>query len=224
MESLIKQIQIQVNNKIYLKDPKTSDLGIKMIKSSILLIDEIGFEAFTFRKLATQLSTTESSIYRYFENKHKLLIYLTSWYWGWLEYQLVFSTANVSAAKDRLKKAIEVTIKPPSKNETFESLNLEALYRVVISESPKAYLTKEVDNANKLGSFVGYKRLVERISLIVLEIRPNYKYPHMLISTIIEGAHFQHHFADHLPKLTDQLEGEDCITDFYLEVANKALT
>lgn len=223
MESLIGQIQIRVNDRIYLKDPNTSDLGKNIIKNSILLIDKIGFEAFTFRKLAKKLSTTESSIYRYFENKHKLLIYLSSWYWGWLEYQLVFSTINISSAVDRLNKAIEVSIKSPPKDETFESFSLEALYRIVISESPKAYLTKAVDDANKAGSFVGYKRLVERISQIVLEIKPNYKYPHMLISTIIEGAHFQHHFADHLPKLTDQLEGEDCITDFYLEVAKKAL-
>ena len=223
MERLIGQIQIQVNNKIFLKDPNTSDLGKKIVSNSITMIDKIGFESFTFRKLAKELSTTESSIYRYFENKYKLLIYLSSWYWGWLEYQLVFSTINVASAEERLKTAIEVVIKPPSKNETFESFSLEAIYRIVISESPKAFLIKEVENANKAGSYSGYKRLVERISEIVLEIKPTYKYPHMLISTIIEGAHIQHHFAEHLPRLTDQLEGEDSITNFYSEFAKKAL-
>lgn len=223
MESLIGQIQIQVNSKIFLKDPNTSNLGKKIVSNSILMIDEIGFESFTFRKLAKKLSTTESSIYRYFENKHKLLIYLSSWYWGWLEYQLVFSTINVASAEERLKTAIEVVIKPPSKDETFESFSLEALFRIVISESPKAYLTKEVDDANKAGSYSGYKVLVERISQIVLEIKPTYKYPHMLISTIIEGAHIQHHFAEHLPRLTDKLDGEDSITYFYLEFAKKIL-
>ncbi len=223
IDNLIGQMQIQVNDKIFLKDPNSSDLGKKIIINSLHLIDEIGFEAFTFRKLAQKLETTESSVYRYFENKHKLLIYLSSWYWGWLEYQLVFSTANISSANKRLTAAIEVVAKSPAKNTSFGFFDLDILYRIVISESPKVYLTKEVDDANKAGSYAGYKRLVGQISNIVLEINPSYKYPHMLISTIIEGAHFQHHFADHLPLLTDKIEGEDSISEFYIQLAQKAL-
>jgi hypothetical protein len=45
----------------------------------------------------------------------------------------------------------------------------------------------------------------------------------MLISTVIEGAHMQRHFADHLPRLTDQIEGKDAVTDFYQSIVFKAI-
>ncbi|MFT8175893.1 TetR/AcrR family transcriptional regulator, partial [Salmonella enterica] len=87
---LLSQIVISVNPKLYVKNPESSELGRKIIQQSILLIDEIGFEAFTFKKLGERIGSNESSLYRYFENKHKLLLYLTSWYWGWMEYRVVF--------------------------------------------------------------------------------------------------------------------------------------
>ena len=212
-------MQIRVNEKVHLKDPSSSELGKKIIKYSILLIDEMGLESFTFRKLAKQLETTESSVYRYFESKHKLLIYLTSWYWGWLEYQLVFSTANIASPEKRLKVSISVIAKDVADNEVFDYINLDVLSRIVISESSKAYLTKEVDNANKEGFYAGYKRLVSRVSDIVLEINPKFEYAHTLTSTIIEGIHHQKYFADHLPSLTDIKHNSDKLAQFYTTMA-----
>ena len=92
MDRLFQSVKIQINDKLYLKDPESSDLGKRIIEQSILMIHDMGFERFTFKKLGSEIGSNESSIYRYFENKHKLLLYLTSWYWGWLEYQLVFAT------------------------------------------------------------------------------------------------------------------------------------
>ena len=88
-------LQVKMNEKLYIRNPELSDLGKKIIKHSILLIHKNGFELFTFRKLAESIGTTEASIYRYFENKHRLLIYLTAWYWNWLEYQINFQTNNI---------------------------------------------------------------------------------------------------------------------------------
>ena len=85
-----------------------SDLGRSIISNSIVLIDKIGFEDFTFRKLANEIGSTEASVYRYFENKHKLLLYLTSWYWSWMEYRLVFGLANISSPIERLDRAIKI--------------------------------------------------------------------------------------------------------------------
>ena len=45
-------IQIKLNEKLYLRDPQDTELGRKIIQESILLIDELGFENFTFKKLA----------------------------------------------------------------------------------------------------------------------------------------------------------------------------
>ena len=73
-------IKITLNEGLYLREPQDSLLGRKIIEQSILLIDEIGFESFTFKKLAAAIQSTEASIYRYFVNKHFLLLYLVSWY------------------------------------------------------------------------------------------------------------------------------------------------
>ncbi|MFT7114189.1 MAG: AcrR family transcriptional regulator [Candidatus Azotimanducaceae bacterium] len=219
MQSLIGQLEIKVNDKIFLKDPNSSDLGKNIISQSIQLIDQIGLENFTFRKLAKALGTAESSIYRYFESKHKLLIYIISWYWGWMEYQLVFSINNITALEERLRMAITVISKDIGLEESYGHIDLNVLNRIVISESAKAYLTKEVDDANKEGFYVGYKRLVARISDIILEIRPDFKYAHTLTSTIVEGVHHQKYFADHLPSLTDFKGDVKELATFYSDMA-----
>jgi hypothetical protein len=53
---------------------------------------------------------------------------------------------------------------------------------------------------------------------MVLEIKPEFAYPHMLISTVIEGAHHQKYFSEHLPSLTDLDNEENSITQFYTEL------
>ncbi len=97
----------------------------------------------------------------------------------------------------------------------FSYINEIKLNRIIIGESSKSYLTKDVDSENKDGVFLAYKRLVQDVCDIILEIDPKYKYPHMLVSTMIEGAHLQRYFADHLPRLTDTVKGEDSVTTFY---------
>ncbi len=214
VRDLQSKISIQVNNNIYLKDPETSDLGLKIISGSINLIDDIGFEAFTFRKLATAISSTEASVYRYFESKHKLLVYLSSWYWAWMEYRLVFALANIPSAEERLKRSITLLTEKVKQDGSVAHVDEVKLNQIVICDSSKAFLTKEVDEENKLGVFLEYKAVVERISQIILEINGSYKYPHMLVSTIIEGAHNQRYFADHLPQLTDVVKGRMQLPSF----------
>lgn len=218
MEQLIHLIQIKVNDKIYLKDPNSSELGQKIVGQGLLMIDEMGLENFTFRKLAQRLETAESSIYRYFENKHKLLIYLASWYFQFMEYQLVFGTSNIASPEEKLRIAIHLLAEDAT-NYPDLHLNLEVLNKIVISESSKAYLTKEVDSANKEGFYSSYKRLVARISDFVSEINPEFKQSKTLISTIVEGIHHQKYFADHLPSLTDVKNDSKQLASFYVEMA-----
>ena len=49
MQNLLSNLKITINDKLYVKDPETSELGRNILKNSIILIDEIGFEAFTFK-------------------------------------------------------------------------------------------------------------------------------------------------------------------------------
>lgn len=223
MQYLLSNINIIVNENLYVKDPKSSDLGKKIIESSINMINDLGFESFTFSKLGKHINSTEASIYRYFEGKHKLLIYLTSLYWGWMEYQLAFSLANIDDSQERLTRALRIL----TCDQLFEigprGVDSEKLYQIVICESSKAYLTKNVDQENQKGYFGSYKNLVARVGDLILECNPNYACPHMLVSTVIEGSHHQHFFASHLPMLTNTGDKENHISEFYKELVFKAL-
>lgn len=203
MDRLLQSVKININDKIYVKDPESSELGKKIIQQSIVMIHDMGFEKFTFRKLGDEISSTESSIYRYFENKHKLLLYLASWYWGWLEYQLVFSTNNIPDPKEKIIKAIEIITQKTQEDSSFSHINEVALNKIVINEYSKSYLTKEVDTENKNGYYVIYKRLVSRLSEMITSLNPTYEYPSSLASTVLEGALHQFFLKDHFPSLTN---------------------
>ncbi len=207
------KIRLDISSSIYLKDPESSALGMKILSGSIDMIAEIGFESFTFRKLAETINSTEASIYRYFESKHKLLLYLVNWYWTWMLHRLYYEVANIEDAKTRLDKVLILLTQKVMKDADFEHIDEEKLYQIIINEGVKTYLTHQVDEENKEGDFLAYKNLVSEISTIVLEIKPDYGYPKMLISTVIEGIHHQRFFAEHLPKLTD-LGEENSLYDF----------
>ena len=212
------QIHIEVNQNLYLKNPDSSDLGRNIISNSIKMINDLGFEAFTFKKLGEKIESPESSIYRYFENKHTLLIYLVSWYWSWVEYQLVFATINIDSPVEKLKKAIKILTQPVSIDQSISYIDEVALSKIISTESVKAYHTKDVDDENERGFFKTYKQVVERVSTLVLEVNKKFKFPHMLVSTVIEGAHQQKFFAEHLPALTDVSQGKDAISEFYTKM------
>jgi len=215
MIDLLNQVTIKINEKLFLKDPKSSTLGRSIISGAVLLIDDIGFEEFTFKKLSIEIGSPESSIYRYFENKHLLLFYLISWYWGMLEYRLVFTTANIEQAQEKLMKAIDLITESIKDSSDSAFIDEVVLHRIVISESSKLYHTKEVDEENKEGFFMVYKRIVKRVSEMVLAVNHSFKYPNMLVSTVIEGAHQQMHFSQHLPSLTNVKKGSNDISTFF---------
>ncbi len=203
MKYLLQDIKISVNDKIYIKDPESTALGKRIVEHGILLIDEIGFENFNFKKLGKEIKSNESSIYRYFENKHKFLVYITSWFWGWKEYQLVFATNSISNTQDKLYKAIEVITKPVEKDDQFGHINEISLSNIIINESSKSFLTKEVDEENEDGYFMIYKRLVKRLAEMISDVNSDYPYPSSLASTIIEGTLHQHFLRDHFRSLTE---------------------
>ena len=202
MDSLLSNLKIAVPEKIYVKDPESSDLGKRIIEHSILLINDIGFDSFTFKKLGKIIGSNESSIYRYFESKHKLLLYLSSWYWGWIEYQLVFETHSLNPS-EKLEKAIEIVTRAIKEDSKFSHINEIVLNKIMVNENSKSFLTKEVDQENKEGYFVIYKRIVHRLRDMIISIKPNYKFPSSLASTILEGSLHQHYLKDHFTSITD---------------------
>lgn len=203
MDSILTNLKIQINNKIFVKDPETSTLGKKIIENSIILINEIGFEEFTFKKLGELIGSNESSIYRYFENKHKLLVYLSCWYWTWMEYRLVFSTNNISDPLEKLTKAIQIVTEKIEDDQSTTHINESLLNQIIIQEFTKTLHTKEVDAENKEGFFLIYKRVNARIVSMVEAVNPTYPYAKSLVSSILEGASHQHFLMNHLKTITN---------------------
>ena len=81
---------------------------------------------------------------------------------------------------------------------------------MIIAEGSKSYHTKSVDDENNDGLFLNYKQLVEKVSLVIMAIRPDFAYPHALASNLFEMANNHIYFAKHLPRLTDvSVNGED---------------
>ncbi|GAA0745262.1 TetR/AcrR family transcriptional regulator [Gaetbulibacter jejuensis] len=223
MNNLLSNIKIEVPSGTYLKDPESSTLGKKILTHSIILIDEMGFESFNFKKLGAAIQSNESSIYRYFESKHKLLVYLTSWYWGWLEYQLVIETYSLTSIEDKLKKAIEVLTRTTKNDNTYTHINEVLLNTIVINENSKSYLTKDVDDDNKEGFFMPYKRVVKRFSELISEYQPDYDYPLSLASTVIQGALHQQFVKDHF-KTISNFNKQHTPTQFFTDLVLNALT
>lgn len=222
MDQILSNIKIQLNEKLYVKDPETSTLGKKIIKNSIVLINEIGFEEFTFKKLGEKISSNESSIYRYFESKHKLLLYLSSWYWGWIEYKLAFATTNIDNPMERLKRGITVVTQKIEDDASTLHVNESILNKIIIQEFTKTLLTKEVDEENKEGFFLVYKRVINRIIEMIHDVDPNYGYAKSLASSVVEGALHQHFLKDHLKTITN-CNQDISPTDFYLNLISTLL-
>ena len=211
----LPNIRLELNERLYLKDPESTELGKRIIRGSIELLSQIGFDAFTFRKLSLHIGSPEASVYRYFGNKHVLLNYLTNWYWSWMEYRLVFSTQNLPTPEKKLRRAIQLVTENTQADGQFHHIDERLLYQIVVSESPKTFLTKAVDQENESGFFLVFKRVVHRIAEWIKDLNPDYQAPHSLVVTVIEGAHMQKFFADHLPSLCDIPEGAEGITRFY---------
>ena len=219
----VPHFQIDVNDSIFVKDPESTALGKKIVSGSIDLIERDGFDNYTFKKLSAHIGSTEASIYRYFENKNKLLLYLTSWYWTWQEARVQYAINNILDTEEKLKVVINVLTEEIKEDSSFSHVNEIKLQRIVFSESPKSFLTKEVDEYNRVGIFESYKRLVRFISDLILAINPKFGYARMLVTTILDGALHQRFFAEHIPSVTNQSEGEDAVQNFYTSLVLKVI-
>lgn len=222
MENLAHNISISINEKLFLKNPESTALGKNIIEHSIFLINEIGFENFTFKKLGKRIQSNESSIYRYFENKHKLLIYLSTWYWSWIEYRIVFSTHNVKLPIEKIEKTIEIIANNVENDDRTAHINESILNKIVIAEFSKTFLTKEVDQEIKEGFFNVYQRIVNRLENMITELNPNYTFAKTLASSIVQGALHQHYLKEHFSNLTNISE-VNSLNAFYVNLIKKVV-
>ena len=213
------EIKFDLSDSLFLKDPQDTELGRRIIKHGIVLIDDIGFEAFTFKKLAVEIASTEKSIYRYFENKHYFLLFLTSWYWEWVRFLIEINIKNIESPHKKLKIAIKYLVLATAENPMNKYINENLLHKLVIKEGGKAYHIIDVDDEYKAGLFSSYKSLVKLVSDIILEIDSNFPFSVSLASNLFEMANNQIYFAEHLPHLSSLKPGKNMDTDL-MEMLN----
>jgi AcrR family transcriptional regulator len=221
-------ITFKLSDKLYLKDPNASILGQRIIKEGIWLMDKIGFEDFTFKKLAEEIGSTEASIYRYFENKHRFLVYLIDWYWIWLEYRIDYSLSNIPDPKQKLRRCLLLLTEENMVDKNIDHVDESALQRIVVAEFEKTYLTRYVDEDNKDGVFLPFKLLCKKIAGIISEINPTYTFPHTLVSTVMLSITHQLYYAQHLPSLTDiqydKKNQRKQLFDFIIDLTQKVIS
>lgn len=222
MENLFKKIRVEVNKNIYLKDPFSSDLGKVIVVKGLEMIVELGLEQFTFKKLAGNIDCTESAIYRYFENKHKLLLFLMVWYWGYLEQNLVVTTANLADPKKRLKIAIELLVRGPM-YKVNDYIDPDSLRNLLTAEATKGLMTKEIDQEYQNGVFHYYHKIGNRIAEIITEINPDYEFPKALVSTVMVSSLMQSYYSEHLPGMTEINKGDKKCIEFFLNMVFKTI-
>ena len=201
--TMVVGIKIMMNEHLFLRNPEDSVLGRKIVKHGLELINKLGFENFTFKKLAEYINTTEAGIYRYFENKHRLLVYLITWYWSCLEYKVIYSTNNIYDPKVKIKKIVAILTANDDLNLPMDYIDERLAANLAMIEGSKAYLTRQVDKDNQSRLFKPYKDLCNQIAAVIKELNPQYQFAHSLATTLVETSQSQKYFMTHLPALTD---------------------
>ena len=123
---------------------------------------------------------------------------------------------------EKLKKAITIVTEKIEDDTNTIHINEAILNKIIITEFTKTLLTKEVDQENKEGFFLVYKRVINRIIEMIIEVNPNYPFAKSLASSIVEGALHQHFLMNHLKTITNCNETISPI-DFYTDLIDKTL-
>lgn len=185
------ETKIKLNDNLYIKDPEETDLGKHIINKSIDIIYNIGFDKFTFKKLAISIKSNEPSIYRYFENKQQLLSYIHSWYWSWVEFNIDNNLRNINPSKEKLKIIIKTLSNSSKYDDNFKHIDEEKLSKIVIRDYQGIFIS---DDNEKYNTFESFDSLCRKISSIIIEIAPNYDSPNALAISLIKLVYEQMFF------------------------------
>ena len=159
-----------------------------MLAGGLELINELGLEAFTFRKLAARIGSTEVSLYKYFPNKHRLLQYYFQLYWLWLRRLCGREVERSDDAQDALRRSVEAICGVWPRQTPPLQLDPHALRRLVIEEGMKSYLHKQVDADNARRLFAPYKDLSAFLAERLTACRRDVPMPRSFATTVIEMA------------------------------------
>lgn len=196
-------IQIELHDGLYIKDPLSSNLGKQIIKEAILLFNRVGYDSFNFKLLSQSVGSPEASIYRYFENKYKLLSCLVSWYWDYMHYMVLLDTRNIDDPRVCLQKALYSINFNLHTSEVPDYIDQEVLHKVVVAYSTKVYHHAQVDRLKKEGFYLNYIKVIKRFADFIAACNAEYQYPLALATNLIEMAMTSEYFLEHFPELID---------------------
>ena len=120
-----------------------------------------------------------------------------------MKFRIDYNTINIKEPEKRLKIVISAIVDTAKRNASIDFSDEDILHSIVVAEGTKTYHTKLVDQENKKGFWLTLKSLNKKIADIILEIQPDYLYPRVLASNLLEMANNHIYFADHLPAMTD---------------------
>jgi len=187
-----------------LKDPEATELGRSVLAGGLELMNELGLEAFTFKKLADRIGCTEVSLYKYFPNKHRLLQYYFQLYWLWLRQLCGRHAERAKNPREGLEHVVQAICGVWPKELPHTQLDAHALRKLVIEEGMKSYLHK---NARRL--FMPYKELSAFVAERITDCRADVPWPRSFATTVIEMAHSLPFAMEHLPSLTELSSRKD---------------
>ena len=183
---MVAALTVEVPSHLFIRDPLDTPLGKRVVTGAIQLIDEGGFETFTFKKLASEVKTTEASVYRYFANKHQLLSYLVHWYWGWLALRYRLQTTGHYEAVRRLRIALSVLCEGNQRDDSIAHVNEATLHRIVLTHAAKARV--KTTEKNLPSPLHGMQTFADILLGLIKEISPTYKNPRALSLAVIGAA------------------------------------
>lgn len=187
----------------------TSPMGMRILTEGLVLMNEIGLEAFTFKKLAERMGSTEATMYHYFANKQRLLQYYFQVYWLWLATYCQQEGRGLKDPVDRLHGDIRAICGLWPADARAAQFDPAELRELVINEGSKSFLHKNVDSDNERKVFKPYKDLCAHIAAEVKACSPRTKHARSFATTLVEMAHSLEFAMEHLPALTELSERRD---------------
>lgn len=181
----------------------SSPIGSRILTEGLDLMIELGLEAFTFKKLAERIGSTEVTVYHYFANKQRLLQYYFQAYWLWLATHCRQEGKSLADPMERLRGDIKAMCGIWPTDARAGQFDPARLRELVINEGSKSFMHKNVDSDNELKLFKPYKDLCANIAAEVKACSPRLKHSRSFATTLVEMAHSLEFAMDHLPALTE---------------------
>lgn len=202
-----------------------SPMGARILTEGLDLMLELGLEAFTFKKLAERLGSTEVTVYHYFANKQRLLQYYFQLYWLWLQTHCEQEGRTLKDPRERLHGDIIALCGIWPKDAMAAQLDPATLRQLVIREGSKSFLHKNVDTDNQLKLFKPYKDLCAHVAKELKACAPRMKSPRSFATTLVEMAHSLEFAMHHLPALTELSVKKDRkkLAEFLIDLSDRYL-